>query len=141
MKLMQEVIFMSQPVSSHFQQVIESVEALPPDDQLLLIEIIRQHLIQYRRAELAAEAAEARQSYQEQAHPSTASLVYRTEATVSNDGTLSIAGLPFQAGDRVQVTVRNRLREPKSDQRYPLRGKRIHYVDPFESVAETVARW
>jgi len=37
---------------------------LPPDDQVLLIEIIRQRLIQYRRAELAAEIAEARNAYQ-----------------------------------------------------------------------------
>lgn len=51
-------------VSSRFQQVIETVEALPPDDQLLLIEIIRQRLIQHRRAELAAEIAEARDAYQ-----------------------------------------------------------------------------
>ena len=127
---------MSQPVSSRFQQVIETVEALPPDDQLLLIEIIRQRLIQYRRAELAAEVAEARQSYQERAHPSAASPVYRAETIVSNDGTLTIVGLPFQAGDRVEVIVRDRPREQQSDQRYPLRGKPIHYVDPFESVAE-----
>jgi hypothetical protein len=50
-------------LSSRFQTVIETVEALPPDDQLLLIEIIRQRLIQYRRAELVTEVAEARQSY------------------------------------------------------------------------------
>lgn len=56
---------MSQPVSSRFQQVIETVEALPPDDQLLLIEIIRQRLIQYRRAELVAEVAEAREAYRQ----------------------------------------------------------------------------
>jgi hypothetical protein len=65
MKLVQEVILMSQPVSSRFQQVIETVEALPPDDQLLLIEIIRQRLIQYRRAELVAEVAEAREAYRQ----------------------------------------------------------------------------
>jgi hypothetical protein len=52
-------------ISSRFQQVIETVEALPPDDQLLLIEIIRQRLIQHRRAELAAEIAEARDAYQQ----------------------------------------------------------------------------
>jgi len=51
-------------VSSRFQQVIETVEALPLDDQLLLIEIIHQRLIQHRRAELAADIAEARQAYQ-----------------------------------------------------------------------------
>jgi len=49
--------------SSHFQEVIEMVETLPPDDQALLIEIIHQRLIQSRRAELAAEIAEARDAY------------------------------------------------------------------------------
>ena len=53
----------TQEMSSRFQTVIETVETLPPDDQLLLIEIIRQRLIQYRRAELITEVAEARQSY------------------------------------------------------------------------------
>jgi len=51
-------------VAPRFQEVIETVEALPPDDQALLIGIIRQRLIQHRRAELAAEIAEARQAYQ-----------------------------------------------------------------------------
>ena len=41
----------AQVTTSRFQTVIETVETLPPDDQLLLIEIIRQRLIQYRRAE------------------------------------------------------------------------------------------
>lgn len=50
--------------SSRFQEVIETVEALPPDDQALLIEIVRERLIQHRRAELAAEIAEARAAYQ-----------------------------------------------------------------------------
>jgi len=50
-------------VSSRFQEVIEAVEALPPDAQALLIEIIRQRLIQHRRAELAADIAEARRAY------------------------------------------------------------------------------
>lgn len=49
--------------SSRFQEVIETVEALPPDDQALLIEIIRQRLIQHRRVELTAEIVEARQAY------------------------------------------------------------------------------
>ena len=46
-----------------FQQVIETVETLPPDDQLLLIGIIQQRLIQHRRAELAAEVAEGHETY------------------------------------------------------------------------------
>ena len=56
---------MSQPISSQFQEVIETVEALPPDDQMLLIEIIRQRLVEYRRAELIERVAEARQAFQQ----------------------------------------------------------------------------
>lgn len=50
--------------SSQFQQAIEAVEQLPPNDQALLIEIIRQRLIEQRRTELAVEVAEARADYQ-----------------------------------------------------------------------------
>ena len=50
--------------SSRFQEAIETVEALPPGDQELLVEIIRQRLIQQRRAELVADIAEARNAYQ-----------------------------------------------------------------------------
>jgi CHASE3 domain sensor protein len=50
--------------SSRFQELIETIEALPVDDQALLIEIVRKRLIQQRRAELATEIAEARDAYQ-----------------------------------------------------------------------------
>jgi hypothetical protein len=50
--------------TSSFQEAIETIERLPPDDQALLIEIIRQRLIDQRRAELAAEITEARAAYQ-----------------------------------------------------------------------------
>lgn len=53
----------AQVKSSDFQRVIEDVETLPVDDQMLLIEIIRQRLTQHRRSELVAEVAEARQAY------------------------------------------------------------------------------
>ena len=50
--------------SSRFQEAIETVEALPPGDQELLVEIIRRRLIQQRRAELVADIADARNAYQ-----------------------------------------------------------------------------
>ena len=50
--------------TSRFQEIIEVVENLPPDDQALLIEIIRRRLIQQRRTELAADIAEARNAYE-----------------------------------------------------------------------------
>jgi homoserine kinase len=55
---------MSAHISSQFQEVIESIEALPRDDQEILVEIIRHRLIQERRKELIKEVAEARQAYQ-----------------------------------------------------------------------------
>lgn len=61
---------------------------------------------------------------------------YRLETTVSINGTLTITGLPLQAGDKVEVIVRSRNQEQKHRARYPLRGKPIRYTDPFESVAE-----
>lgn len=54
-----------QMIAPRFQEVIEVIEELPPDDQVLLIEIIRRRLIQHRRVELAAEIAEARGAYRE----------------------------------------------------------------------------
>jgi len=49
--------------TSYFQDVIETVEKLPPEDQMLLVEIIRQRLIEKRRMELITRVAEARQAY------------------------------------------------------------------------------
>lgn len=49
--------------SSVFQRAIEQVEQLPADDQLLLIEIVRQRMIQHRRSELITQVAEARAAY------------------------------------------------------------------------------
>ena len=62
--------------------------------------------------------------------------IYHIETTVPIDGTLTIQGLPFQAGDKVEVTVRSSTQKQKCRGSYPLRGKPIRYIDPFESVAE-----
>jgi hypothetical protein len=47
-----------------FQEAIEAVERLPVEDQIVLIEIIRRHMIDERRDQLASEIAEARAAYQ-----------------------------------------------------------------------------
>jgi hypothetical protein len=54
----------TQAKTSELQRVIDTVESLPMDDQMLVIDIIRQRLIQHRRADLAAQVAEARRAYQ-----------------------------------------------------------------------------
>jgi hypothetical protein len=61
--------------------------------------------------------------------------IYQVKTTVSQDGTITIKKLPFQAGDQVEVTVRGREHKVWSAQGYPLRGIPIHYEDPFGSVA------
>ena len=55
----------SQPVSSHLQEILAAIEALPQDDQAQLMGLLRQRSLVYRRAELVAQVAEARQAYQQ----------------------------------------------------------------------------
>jgi hypothetical protein len=54
---------MSQQIPS-FQQAIETVEQLSSEEQAMLIEIVRQHLIEERRTELSAEIAESRAAHE-----------------------------------------------------------------------------
>ena len=61
---------------------------------------------------------------------------YRVKTKIEADGSLTIKGLPFQAGDRVEVVVRSHPAEQNNGERYPLRGKPVRYTDPFGSVAE-----
>lgn len=61
---------------------------------------------------------------------------YRVEATIADDGTLTLKRIPFHAGDRVEVIVRNRKPEQGPNGPYPLRGKPVRYADPFTGVAE-----
>ena len=56
---------MSQMVSSPFQKAIDVIEALPPEDQEMLIDLIRRRLIERRRAEIACHAAETLQAVRE----------------------------------------------------------------------------
>lgn len=60
---------------------------------------------------------------------------YRTEATISQDGKLTIMGLPFRKGDEVEVIVLSQKRKTIGEH-YPLRGKPVIYHQPFDSVAE-----
>jgi hypothetical protein len=54
-----------QPFTTPFQEAIEAVEALSLEDQQALIELMRQRLIERRRAEIARHAAETRQAMRE----------------------------------------------------------------------------
>jgi hypothetical protein len=61
---------------------------------------------------------------------------YKVETKLSKDGSLNLTGLPFKAGDDVEVIIRKRAIREDEKNRYPLRGKPLRYTDPFGSVAE-----
>ena len=113
------------------------IEALPLDEQRQLVEIVRRRLIQYQRAELVAQVAEVRQaSRQSRGQSSVPTQTYRTETTIASDGTITIVGAPFRAGEKVQVFMSGPQRKPTGRVAYPLRGKPIRYAGPFERIAE-----
>ncbi|MEA3341262.1 MAG: hypothetical protein U9R15_14960 [Chloroflexota bacterium] len=60
---------------------------------------------------------------------------YRVEKIIPRDKALILQGLPFPAGDRVEVLI-VRQRPRSGETRYPLRGAPIEYERPFESVVE-----
>ena len=63
------------------------------------------------------------------------SQAHRIETTLTQDGTLTLDRLPFQAGEAVEVIVLPHAALAPRD-RYPLRGTPLDYQGPTESIAE-----
>lgn len=61
---------------------------------------------------------------------------HRIETTLTQNGTLTLDSLPFQAGETVEVIVLPNVPAIPLKDRYPLRGTPVHYQDPTEPVAE-----
>jgi hypothetical protein len=61
---------------------------------------------------------------------------YRTRVHVNQDGSVTLADLPFGAGEEVEVIVLGEARSSQDVVRYPLRGTPLPYADPFEPVAQ-----
>jgi hypothetical protein len=61
---------------------------------------------------------------------------YRIETIVSANRVRTIRGVPFRPGERVEVIILSHPRRREKGERYPLRGKPIRYIQPFDSVAE-----
>lgn len=61
---------------------------------------------------------------------------HRVEITLAKDGTLTLTNLPFHAGDTVEVVILPRPQKPTGQNRYPLHGQPIQYVNPTDPVAE-----
>lgn len=61
---------------------------------------------------------------------------HRVEATINQDITLTLNGIPFHAGDKVEVINLERPLKPNGDNPYPLRGHPVQYDAPTEPVAK-----
>ncbi|HEY3874957.1 MAG TPA: hypothetical protein VGM92_05740 [Candidatus Kapabacteria bacterium] len=57
---------------------------------------------------------------------------YHTTSKISQNGALVITGLPFHAGDEVEVTVEPKITARGQIFRTPLAGVPVEYIDPFE---------
>jgi hypothetical protein len=60
---------------------------------------------------------------------------YRVKTTIQEDGTLTVSQLPLQAGEVVEVIILVQSSTARPQDRYPLRGTPITYIDPTEPVA------
>ena len=60
----------------------------------------------------------------------------RIETTLTQDGTLTLEHLPFQAGETVEVIVLPHTSHAPSQDRYALLGTPVDYEEPTEPVAE-----
>ncbi len=61
---------------------------------------------------------------------------YWVETIISPNRVLTLRGVPFRAGEKVEVIVISHSQKRVKAKRYPLRGKRFRYINPFDSVAE-----
>ena len=59
---------------------------------------------------------------------------FRTKTLITKGGKISIKGLPFSAGESVEVTIRRGKKSVRAS-KYPLRGKSVVYRDPFKGAA------
>jgi hypothetical protein len=69
---------------------------------------------------------------------------YRVEMVLTEDRTLTLDNLPFEAGDAVEVIILPRPAVSAGQEKYPLRGQPIRHDRPTDPVAEKewdAARW
>jgi hypothetical protein len=60
---------------------------------------------------------------------------FHIKTAIAENGTLVLSGIPFHAGDAVEVIILERTMQVSSQNKYPLRGTPINYIDPIEPVA------
>ena len=63
-------------------------------------------------------------------------LAHRIETTIKQDGTLTLENLPFHPGEFVEVIILSQPRQVMEQNRYPLRGTSVQYIDPSDPIAQ-----
>ena len=61
---------------------------------------------------------------------------YRVETTLSENGTVTLHQLPFEAGESIEIIVLSRKDIATSADRYPLRGTPVQYHEPTQPIAQ-----
>jgi len=61
---------------------------------------------------------------------------YWMETIISQNRVLTIRGVPFRAGEKVEVIILSRPPLREGAERYPLRGQSVLYLAPFDGIAE-----
>jgi hypothetical protein len=62
---------------------------------------------------------------------------YRIHGHIDEDGTLTLKGLPFRAGEEVEVIVLAEAQKTRRERQYPLRGTPLRFEQPTEPVADS----
>ncbi len=63
-------------------------------------------------------------------------MLHRIETKVGPDGIIILDNLPLREGDTVEIIVITSHKTERETKEYPLRGKPVLYVRPFDAVAE-----
>ncbi|MBA3531197.1 MAG: hypothetical protein H0T73_04665 [Ardenticatenales bacterium] len=61
---------------------------------------------------------------------------HRLETKLTEDGTITLSNLPFQAGESVEIIILSSPATLVQQNRYPLRGKAIRYDNPTVPIAQ-----
>ena len=61
---------------------------------------------------------------------------YRIETIIAKNRKLTISGLPFRVGEKVEVIIVSQSRKPETPRNYSLHGQPVRYIAPFDPVAE-----
>jgi hypothetical protein len=61
-------------------------------------------------------------------------IAHRAEITLSEDGVITLEGVPFRSGESVEVIVLPNARSSDAQARYPLWGSPVTLIEPTEPV-------